>query len=143
MGGFHFRLQAVRELRQHAEKEQQDALLRERRRLDALTAESVRLGDDFTRWSGQYLESGSRGLPVREIARIRTYLDELCTQISRNAAMIREQEAAVEQERLRLVEWVKERRVLDTLHDQKYTEFTQQQRRKSYKELEDQMAGRV
>lgn len=143
MGRFHFRLQAVQELRQHAEKEQQDALLRERRRLDALMTKSTRLADDFTRWSGRYLESGSRGLPALEMARIRAYLDELSGQIACNAAKIREQEAVVERERLRLVERVKERRIIDTLHDKKYTAFTQQQRRSSYKELEDQMAGRT
>ena len=141
MGRFHFRLQAVQHLRHHAVREQQDTLVRESHRLEGLMEESTRLADEFTRWSRRYLEAGPRGLPASEIGRIRLYLDELTRRIHQNAGLVEEQENVVERERVRLVERVQEQRAIDTLHDKRFAAFMQEERRKSYRELEDRMAS--
>lgn len=143
MARFRFRLQAVQELRHHAEKEQQDELLREKQRLDGLQEESDRLAAAFSHWSLWYLENSSHGMPAAEIVRLRGYLDELARRIRENAAQVERQQSAVERARTELVERMRERRTVDMLRDRKFAEYRLEESRRADKELEDWMACRA
>ena len=143
MGRFQFRLQALYDLRRHMEKEQKDALAREKQRLDALRAEAERLSDQFSCWSRKYLVCGEQGMSPAQAAQISGYLSELERLIRENARQTVRQEAEMEKARQALVEKMKDRKVMDTLHDKQQASFQAQERLKDEKEIEEIISNRL
>ena len=142
MSRFQFRLQALYDLRHQMEKEQKDALAREKQRLDGLLAEAERLADEFSGWSRKYLECGEQGMSPAQAAQISGYLGELERLIRENAQETVRQETVMEKARQELAEKMKDRKVMDTLHDKRQAEFQTQEQLKAEKEIEEIIINR-
>lgn len=139
---FKFRLQTVFDLKQHMESEQKDALARERQKLNELVAEQQKLKDKFKLWSARYLESAKTGMSPSDAVLVGRYLDELQKSIIKAGREIERQNAVVERERLLLIEKMKERKTIETLHDKQRERFCYEEGRRQEKEIEELITSR-
>lgn len=139
---FKFRLQTVYDLRKHLESEQKDALARERQKLNELIAEEQRLKVKFKLWSSRYLEAAGAGMSPSDAVIIGRYLDELQKSIIQAGRGIERQNAVVERERLLLIEKMKERKTIETLHDKQHERFNYDEGRRQEKEIEELITSR-
>lgn len=139
---FRFRLQTVYDLKQHMEDEQKDALARERIKLDNLAAEEQSLKQKLMFWSKRYLSSASEGISPIEVVQIGRYIEELNQNIIKTGRQIERQKAVVERERQLLIEKMKERKTLETLHDKQLERFKYEQGKEQEKEIEELISSR-
>lgn len=139
---FKFRLQTVYDLREHLESEQKDALSRERQKLNELIADEQRLKNKFKLWSSRYLEAANKGMSQSDAAIIGRYLDELEKSIIQAGRGVERQSAVVERERLLLIEKMKDRKTIETLHDKQRDRFNYEEGRRQEKEIEELITSR-
>lgn len=139
---FRFRLQTVYDLKQHMEDEQKDTLARERIKLDNLTAEEQSFKQKLMFWSRRYLSSASEGISPIEVVQIGRYIEELNQNIIKTGRQIERQKAVVERERQLLIEKMKERKTLETLHDKQLKRFKYEQGKEQEKEIEELISSR-
>lgn len=142
MGRFVFRLQPVYDLRKHAEKEQQDALARERQKLLEIERAGAALQAAFGNWSAAYVRSAREGMTPPEALRISNYIDELGHRLEENQKQAQQQNGVVEKERLLLIEKMKERKTLDKLYEKQLNAYREAERLRDEQEIEERVAGR-
>lgn len=139
---FKFRLQTVFDFREHLESEQKDALNAARQKLDELVTARDVLNSTFEMWSKKYMKLAGDGMSPADAVRIGQYLDDLRKQIVLTTRQIEKQEAAVERERLLLIEKMKDRKTIESLYDKQKERFLYDEDKKSEKELEDLITSR-
>lgn len=139
---FKFRLQTVFDLKQHMESEQKDALARERQKLNELVGHEQELKNKFKSWSARYLESAQTGMSPSDAVLVGRYLEELQKSIIKAGREVERQNAVVEHERLLLIEKMKERKTVETLHDKQRERFNYEEDRRQEKEIEELITSR-
>lgn len=139
---FKFRLQAVYDLRRHLENEQKDALNAARQKLDELVKARDGLNRSYEIWSKRYIERAEKGMSPSDAATIGRYLEELRRQIALSTRQIERQKAAVERERLFLIEKMKERKTIESLYNKQKERFLYEEGIKREKALEDLITSR-
>ena len=139
---FKFRLQTVYDLRQHLEEEQKDTLAKERQKLGELVAAREALKNSFDTWSKKYMTLAVEGMSPIEAVRIDQYLDDLNKNIVLASRQIEKQTENVENERLILIEKMKDRKTMETLSDKQRERFRLEEARKEEKEIEELISSR-
>ena len=139
---FKFRLQTVYDLRQHLEEEQKDTLAKERQKLGELVAAREALKTSFDVWSKKYMTLAAEGMSPIEAVRIDQYLNDLNKNIVLASRQIEKQTENVENERLILIEKMKDRKTMETLSDKQRERFRLEEGRKEEKEIEELISSR-
>ena len=139
---FKFRLQTVYDLRQHLEEEQKDTLAKERQKLGELVAAREALKSSFDTWSKKYMALAVEGMSPIEAVRIDQFLDDLNKKIVLASRQIEKQTETVENERLLLIEKMKDRKTMETLCDKQRERFRFEEGKKEEKEIEELISSR-
>lgn len=142
MRQFKFRLESVRDLREHAEREQKDVLAREQHALSLLEQERDRLVQACRKWSSDYLRICSVGAVPSKMVRVQTYLADLRWRLKGNASRLQAQAAVVERARAALVEKMQERKTVDALYKKQLRIYRYEQKREMEKQIEEQVMVR-
>jgi flagellar FliJ protein len=143
MAGFKFRLQTVYELRKHVEKEHKDQLSRERHTLIMLQETGKTLQTELERCSQKYMSCANEGMSPDEAVRMDSYIRDLNRLIVENEKSVVDQSVAVENARLALIEKMKDRKTLDSLYEKQSGSFFEDESRKTEKEIEEMISGRL
>lgn len=143
MARFVFRLESIRALRHHMEQERKDALAREQYALNMLRAEAERLGERQEHWSQALMKGAESGISPMQAILTDNYISGLKQLLAENAKQTEAQEAAVERERLALVECMKECKKMDKLYERQFSSYTESENKNTEHELEDLISGRL
>lgn len=137
MPRFKFRLQSIFDLRVHIENEQKDVYTVENIRLSELFETKGSLTSKFDLWSLKYMNAAEIGINVADASQIYHYLDDLKELIRRTEKQIEVQSQVVENERLILIEKMKDRKTLENLKERQFKLFCEEMQKKEEKDIEE------
>jgi flagellar FliJ protein len=140
---FKFRLQSIFDLRVHIENEQKDIYAAENVRLSELDVKREKLGQKFDQWSLKYMNEAESGINATDASQIHNYLDDLKELIRRTDKQIEVQQQVVENERLNLIEKMKDRKTLENLKDRQHKFFCEAIQKKDEKEIEETLIANL
>lgn len=128
MAKFTFRLQTVLNLKVRLEQQQKNAFATARRRLDE---EEEKLNNLYIRLDG-YEEEGrvmrSETLHIQDILDNETAIDKVKDYIEDQKAQVRLAEMKLEEERVKLVEAMRERKTYEKLRENAYAEWQESEK---------------
>lgn len=125
---FVFRLETVLQVRMKKEEEEQKKLadlIAWQREEERILAEMVSR-EQITRASLKEKQTTGQCIEIDELKRIANFLKKLVKDIEAQELKLKEIAKRVEEQRLALLQAVKERKILDTLKEQQYNEWLQE-----------------
>jgi flagellar FliJ protein len=134
---FKFRLQSIFDFRVHIENEQKDIYAAENEGLSELSEKKENLEQKFYMWSHKFMNEAESGMTATDCTQIHHYLENIKELIRRTDNQIEVQQQVVENERLNLIEKMKDRKTLENLKDRQYKLFCAEMQKKSEKEIEE------
>ena len=143
MGAFHFRLQSVLNMKEQLEKEQKEAFSQANAKLNELTEFGEKIEKEYRQWSFSYIQTAQAGTNPSDAIRIFSYLSELQELTEKNRERLKLQEEEVENQRVLLVEKMRERKLMETLRDRQCERFTKEEQKKQEKETEDMILAKM
>jgi flagellar export protein FliJ len=117
--------------------------IRDRLKLTDLNEGKCRLEHKHSIWAEKYVQKSKEGFSPGQAAGIGTYLTELGRLIREAGEKIEGQTQVVEQTRWALIEKMKERRVMETLHDKKLGDYLSEQKIKRQAEVDDIIVSKI
>jgi flagellar FliJ protein len=137
MSQFKFRMQSIFDLRVHIEHEQKDVYTAENIRLRELFETKENLKAKFDLWALKYMNAAEIGINAADASQIYHYLDELKELLRRTEKQIEVQHQVVENERIVLIEKMKDRKTLENLKDRQFKLFWEEMQKKEEKDIEE------
>lgn len=134
---FKFRLQSILDLRVHIENEQKDIYAAENIRLSDLYENKEKLIQKFDMWSLKYMNKAEIGINATDATQFHNYLENIKELLKRIDKQIEVQQQVVENERLNLIEKMKNRKTLENLKERQYKLFCTIIQKKEEKEIEE------
>ena len=129
MKKFNFSMQKVLEYKEHIENKEKNILMQKRLIHKNLCEELEEIKNKYNALKTDYIKMCSKGVKIREMAIIRSYMAELEKKMEDTLIKIENAEYEIERQINKIVEIAKEKNTLEKLKEKYYSTYLEQKRK--------------
>lgn len=137
MVGFKFRLQTLLDLKEQFEKSAKNELGTAVMKLEEEKVKLIHVEKRITICSDEYRQACTGLIQPEKIKEIKFYLDHLQKEKQKQEAIVKQQQQNVDKIREKLVEIMKERKMLEKLKEKDFEEYRKQEEKKEQQRVDE------
>ena len=141
MKKFQFPLQKILEYKIHVQKKEKDTLKAMQLEYNLLEEHMKELKKSYEQYKNEYLSKASKGMPVRELVMLCTYITEIQKKIKALQAEMEEAKEKIDRQIDVLLAVTREKTTIEKLKEQKLFEYREEERKKEEKFIDELVAN--
>ena len=141
MKKFQFPLQKILEYKIHVQKKEKDTLKAMQLEYNLLEEHMKELKKSYEQYKNEYLSKASKGMPVRELVMLCTYITEIQKKIKALQAEMEEAKEKIDRQIDVLLAVTREKTTIEKLKEQKLFEYSEEERKKEEKFIDELVAN--